>query len=153
MFIFVFFTLHFIFWNLKKQSIDVVLGIRTWGRSFGHSYRSTEPWRPSLVSWFFCSQNYFLFWASFLSPKRGRPKVWKAAVVESASVWPDIEIKSSPSFSKSCPKSSLTSLTEKQWFSQMSKKSSNIWATLVIKFVTKNVKNRPFRSHWSASLQ
>ena len=57
----------------------------------------------------------------------------------SLSVWPDVEIKSSPSFSKS----SLTYWLKNQCFSQLPKKSPNICATFVAKFVAKKFLKSP----------
>ena len=68
---------------------------------------------------------------------------WRTILCRSQSVWPDVVIKSSPSVSKSCPKSSLTSLTFLQCFSKLPKKSPNIWVTLVIQFVTKEFQKSP----------
>ena len=52
------------------------------------------------------------------------------------SVRPDVDI-------KIAQKVALPLWLKKWWLSQLSKNSPNIWATLVIKFVTKNVKKSP----------
>ena len=60
-----------------------------------------------------------------------------------SSVWPDVEIKSSPSFPKVAQKVASPVWLKKWWFSQLPKKSPNIWATFEVKCDAKKFRKSP----------
>ena len=65
-------------------------------------------------------------------------------LINSGVVWPDVGIKSCPSFFKSCLKSSLTSLIKKSMvFTTAQNSPPYIWAAFVIKFVSKTFQKSP----------
>ena len=83
-------------------------------------------------------------WRAHLCRSRTTTNFWLyLSVCVRTSVWPDAEIKSSPSFSKCCPKIALPVWLYKQWFSQLANKSPNIWATWVSKFAAKKLQKSP----------
>ena len=73
---------------------------------------------------------------TLLGSKRGR-----------LAVWPDDEIKSSPNYSRSCPKCFQCSFCMKSDVFNIAQKSQYIWATFVIKHLPWTFKNRPIWSH------
>ena len=96
----------------------------------GHVQSHGEA-RPLFCRW----KNQWLevIWATLNHHWKYRSSDWFAP----PSVWPDVKIKRNPSYSKNCPKVALPVWLKKQWFTQLYKKSPNIWATFAIKFVAK----------------
>ena len=69
--------------------------------------------------------------------------------LSSCTVRPDVGVKSSPIFSKSCPKGSTAVLRKKYHFSKWPKSFAKYLAIFVTRFAPTTFKNRPIWSHLS----
>ena len=92
----------------------------------------------------FCKSFIFLVKSLLDNFYRHLATLYWSCLINSGVVWPDVGIKSCPSFFKSCLKSSLTSLIKKSMvFTTAQNSPPYIWAAFVIKFVSKTFQKSP----------